>query len=98
VRISPNNLVVKQFVGDKLEVLAGLKPVLLEVTDKLPGSRIIDGNFSLIQHTVGTPKGRPAAAAYLRTFVEDIKASGLVAQWIAKSGVKGLSVAPPSSK
>ena len=42
------------------------------------------------------PEG--TAAAYLRDLVEDVKASGLVAQWIEKSGVKGLSVAPAGSR
>ena len=98
VRITPNNAVFKQFVSGKLEVLAGLKPVLLDYADKLPGSRILEGNFTTIQHTVGTPRGRDAAAAYLREFVEDIKSSGLVAQWITKSGVKGLAVAPAEKR
>jgi polar amino acid transport system substrate-binding protein len=86
----------KQFVADKFEALGGLKPVLLEYAEQLPGSRILDGHYSVIQHTVGTPKGRDATAAYLREFVENVKAKGLVAQWIARSGVKGLSVAPPA--
>ena len=84
----------KRFVADKLDALAGLKPQLLELAPTLPGSRILDGNFTVVRHTVGTPHGRPAAEAYLRTLVEDVKASGLVAKWIEKSGVKGLSVAP----
>jgi polar amino acid transport system substrate-binding protein len=88
----------KRFVDDKLEALAGLKPQLLELALTLPGSRILDGNFTVVRHTVGTPRGRDAAAAYLRDLVEDVKASGLVAQWIEKSGVKGLSVAPPAAK
>jgi polar amino acid transport system substrate-binding protein len=78
--------------------LAGLKPQLLELAPTLPGSRILDGNFTVVRHTVGTPRGRDAAAAYLRDLVEDVKASGLVAQWIEKSGVKGLSVAPLAGK
>jgi len=82
------------FVNDKLEALAGLKPGLLEFAPKMPGARILDGNFYVVRHTVGTPKGRDAGDAYLRELVEDVKASGLVAQWIEKSGVKGLSVAP----
>lgn len=98
IRRSPSEAAFKLFVDDKLEALAGLKPVLLDFQPKVPGSRIVDGNFSIIEHSVGTPKGRDAAAAYLREFVEDIKAKGLVAQWIAKSGVKGLSVAPPANK
>ena len=87
----------KHFVNEKLDALAGLRPGLLELAPKIPGSRILEGNFTTVRHTVGTPKGRDAAAAYLRDMVEDVKASGLVRQWIEKSGVKGLSVAPPGA-
>jgi polar amino acid transport system substrate-binding protein len=86
------------FVRDKLEALAGLKPALLGAAARLPGSRILDGNFYVVRHTVGTPKGRPAADAYLRELIEEVKASGLVTQWIVKSGVKGLSAAPLAAK
>lgn len=88
----------KHFVAEKLEALAGLKTELLNYAAQLPGSRILDGRFTVVRHTAGTPRGRDAGAAYLCAFVEDIKASGLVAKWIEKSGVKGLSVAPPAKK
>ena len=88
----------EHFVREKLEALAGLRPSLIELAPTLPGARILDGNFTVVRHTVGTPRGRDAAAAYLRDLVEEVKAAGLVAQWIAKSGVKGLSVAPPAGK
>lgn len=88
----------KHFVSENLDALAGLKPVLLEYQPKLPGSRILPGNFDLVRHSAGIPLGRPAAATYLREFIEDVKAKGLVAQWIEKSGVKGLSVAPPAKQ
>jgi polar amino acid transport system substrate-binding protein len=94
VRVAGLDACAKRFVDDKLEALAGLKPQLLELAPTLPGARILEGNFTLVRHTVGTPKGRDAAADYLRDVVEDVKASGLVAQWIRKSGVKGLSPAP----
>jgi polar amino acid transport system substrate-binding protein len=97
VRFTGTPEAYKQFVAQKLEVLAGLKPVLLEFAEKLPGSRIVDGRFSVVRHTVGTQPGRPAGSAYLREFAEDIKASGLLAQWIEKNGVKGLSVAPKAA-
>lgn len=84
------------FVKDKLEVLAGLKPRLLEDVAKLPGARILEGHFTAVQQAIGTPKGRPEGAAYLRKFAEDIKASGLVAQLIERHGVRGLSVAAPA--
>jgi len=81
------------FVKDKLEVLAGLKPKLMEDLAKLPGARILDGRFMSVQQAIGTPKGRPEGAAYLRAFAEEVKASGLVAQLIARHGIKGLTVA-----
>ena len=96
VRIPGLEAAAQRFVDDKLEALAGLKPQLLELAPKLPGSRILEGNFTVVRHTAGTPRGRDAAAAYLREFVEYVKAAGLVAKWIEQSGVKGLSVAPPA--
>jgi len=89
----------KRFVDDKLEALAGLKPRLTTDRENLPGSRIIDGRFTAVQQAIGTPKGRaPAAIRYLGEFVEDIKASGLVARTIEKHKVRGLTVAAPAAK
>jgi polar amino acid transport system substrate-binding protein len=87
----------KRFVDDKLDALAGLRPRLVTDCDKLPGSRIIEGRFTAVQQAVGTPKGRSAGAQYLREFVEDIKASGLVAKTIEANGVRGLTVAGKAS-
>lgn len=85
------------FVTQKLEVLAGLKPRLLMDVEKLPGARILDGQFTAVQQAIGTPKARAAGAAYLRGFVEEVKASGLVAEAIARNAAKGVSVAPPAA-
>lgn len=85
----------KRFVEDKLDALAGLKPRLVTDQENLPGSRIIDGRFTAVQQAAGTPRGRPAAAQYLRDFIEDVKATGLVAKTIEKNKVRGLTVALP---
>jgi len=84
-----------QFVRDKLDALAGLRPRLLSDVQKLPGARILDGQFSAVQQAVGTARKNTAGAAFLREFVEDAKASGLVAKLIERHKVIGLSVAPP---
>ena len=85
---------VKLFVAEKLEALAGLKPGLMEEARKLPGSRLLDGQVMAVQQSIGAPKSRQAAAAYLREFVEDMKRSGAVRQLVEKHGVKGVNVAP----
>lgn len=77
-----------------LEALAGLRPRLIKDAEALPGARILDGQFSSVQQAIGTARANAAAAAFLHRFVEDAKASGLVAGLIAKHGVRGLSVAP----
>jgi len=84
------------FVSQKLDALAGLKPRLLTDLARLPGARVLDGQFTAVQQAIGTPRNRAAAAAYLRAFVEDIKASGLVAGAISGNAVQGVSVAPPA--
>jgi polar amino acid transport system substrate-binding protein len=98
VQIAGSRAAEQHFVREKLDVMAGLRPALLELAPTLPGSRILDGNFTVVRHTVCVPKGRDAAAACLRDLVEEVKAAGLVARWIEQSGVKGLSVAPPATR
>jgi len=94
VRMKGADNAFKQFVSDKLDALAGLKPRLVKDAENLAGSRILDGRFTAVQQAIGTPKGRDAGAKYLREYVEDIKARGLVARTIENNGVRGLSVAP----
>jgi len=84
------------FVSQKLEALAGLKPRLLTDVQKLPGARVLDGQFTGVQQSIGTPKNREASAKFLRAFVEDVKAAGLVAQAISRNTVQGVTVAPPA--
>jgi polar amino acid transport system substrate-binding protein len=86
----------ERFVGDGLEVLAGLRPRLLSDVEKLPGARILDGKFTAVQQAIGTGRKNAAGAAFLRNFVEEAKASGFVQSLIEKHKVRGLSVAPPA--
>lgn len=87
----------KQFVEGKFDVLAGLKDRLKQDLATLPGTRLIDGNFTAVLQAAGTPKGRAAGHAYLCAFIEDVKQSGLVAKLIEKNKVgHGLTVSPPA--
>jgi polar amino acid transport system substrate-binding protein len=80
-------------VREKLDALAGLKPRLVEEQARLPGSRILEGEVTSVQQAMGSPKGRGAAARYLREFAEEVKRSGFVARAIEKHNVKGVRVA-----
>ena len=76
-------------VAEKLDALAGLKPALLENAGKLPGSRVLDGNFSTVGQAIGTKPQNTALKAFLDAFTADVKASGLVAELIERHGVTG---------
>ena len=86
----------EQFIGESLDALAGLRPRLLADVAKLPGARILEGQFTAVQQAVGTSRKNVAGARFLRDFVETAKASGLVARLIERHRVRGLSVAPPA--
>ena len=50
----------------------------------------------VIQQAIGVPRSRgDAAAAYLGAYVEEMKASGFVAEALKRHGIEGASVAPP---
>lgn len=84
------------FVAQKCDALSGLKPRLMSDVERMPGARIIDGQFSAVQQAIGTQKKNAAAAKWLSAFVEESKRVGFVASLIEKHKVKGLSVAPPA--
>src|SRR3546814_247670 len=94
VRTNSIDEAFERFTADGLEALAGLKPRLLSDVEKLPGARILDGQFTAVQQAIGTARANTAGAAFIREFVEEAKASGFVASLIAKHQVRGLSVAP----
>ena len=85
------------FVEQGLEVLAGLRPRLVSDAAKLPGARILDGQFTAVQQAIGCKPERTSGAQFLHDFIEEAKDSGLVADLLEKHGVMGrLTVAPPA--
>jgi polar amino acid transport system substrate-binding protein len=81
------------FAAEKLEALAGIKPWLIGIAEKLPGSRLLQDRFMGVQQCIGVPKGRESAANYLRDFVEDVKSSGLLAEMVRRLDLRGISIA-----
>ena len=84
----------RAFIANKLEALADVKPMLVAWAKEQPDVRVVDGSFMEIRQAMGTPKGRTAAAAYLRTFIEEMKANGFVADALKRSNQPDVQVAP----
>jgi polar amino acid transport system substrate-binding protein len=95
VRAPTSPASIEWFAKDKLEVSAGVKQPLVEYVAKHPGqARMLPGRFMVIEQAMATPRGRPVASKYLSDFVDEMKASGFVAQALERSGQKDAAVAP----
>ena len=85
------------FVRERLEAAGGVRQPIVAFAETHPGMRVMPGRFMAIEQAMGTPKGRSQhGIAYLRAFVEDMKASGFVAQALKDSGQAEATVAPPA--
>lgn len=94
VRAPSSPTVVDTFMAQNVEVAAGVTQQLQADAQRIPGLRLLPGRFMVIEQAMGTPKGRgQAAAERLRAFVEDMKASGFVANAIKRHGIQGAIVA-----
>lgn len=95
VRAPSSPKVVDVFVEQMLEVAAGVKQQLEADQQRFAGYRLLPGRFMVIQQAMGLPQSRGAEAAQtLAAFVQEMKASGFVAEALRRHGIQGASVAP----
>lgn len=85
---------VALFNNDRLEAAGGVRQPLEQYARQNPTVRVMDGRFMAIQQAMGMPKGRPRAHDYLKGFVEEMKASGFVAEALKRSNQPDAVVAP----
>ncbi len=99
VRAPTSPAVVDTFLSQSLDVAAGVRQQLEADARRLPGLRLLPGRFMVIRQAMGLPRGRGEAAAQrLRTFVEEMKARGFIAEAMRRHGIQGASVAPPEAR
>ena len=96
VRAPTSPAVIDAFRGQALEAAAGVRQQLVAFASGQPDLRVMDGRFMVIEQAIGTPRGRAHAPGFLKEFVEDAKASGFVADALARSGQQDAAVAPPA--
>ncbi len=87
---------LEMFMRDRLEAAAGVRQPINDFAQAHPDTRVIPGRFMAIEQAMGTVKGREAGIVCLRTFIEEMKASGFVARALEASGQGDATVAPPA--
>ena len=71
------------FVRNHLEAAAGVRQPLEAYARAHPGFRVLPGQFMSIHQAMAVPKGREAGRQYLDAFLEELQASGWLAQVLA---------------
>jgi polar amino acid transport system substrate-binding protein len=94
VKAPTSPLVTDVFLAQGMEVAAGVKQQLQADARRVPGVRLLDGRFMVIQQAMGLPRGRDGVARYVSAFVEEMKASGFVAAALQRHHIEGALVAP----
>jgi polar amino acid transport system substrate-binding protein len=82
-------LAIQMLEHRELDAYATNKPTLFELSDQMPGARVLDGRWGEEQIAFAIPKGRAVAISYLQRFVEDVQTSGLLAKAVAQAGLRG---------
>jgi polar amino acid transport system substrate-binding protein len=78
----------------KIDAYAAPRVVLLALSNKAPGSRVLDDGFANIVWVAMVPKGKAGHLTYVSGFLEEAKTTGLMKQTIDQANLRGLQVAP----
>lgn len=82
----------------RIGVVAGVRQPLEAYQADHPAVRVMPGRFMVIEQAMAMPKGHEAGLRYLRNFVEDMKASGFVADALQASHQTAAAIAPPAPR
>ena len=77
-----------------VKAFAAPREQLLDYSERLPGSRVLELGYGINNAGIAMRQGRPERLAYLSEFVEEAKTSGLIADIIARGNLRGFRVAP----
>jgi polar amino acid transport system substrate-binding protein len=93
VRAATFPIAVDMLKNGQLDAFATNKATLFELSDKIPGSKVLDGHWGYERHGIAIPKGRDAGREFVRQFTADVMANGLVAAAVERAGLRGAQVA-----
>jgi len=81
---------IEMFERRQLDLFATNKPTLFQMSDQMPGARVLEGRWGIEHIAVAVPRGREAGMEYLCRFVEEAQASGLLAEAEKRAGLRGV--------
>ncbi|MGX1321943.1 polar amino acid transport system substrate-binding protein [Bradyrhizobium sp. USDA 377] len=84
---------IAMFGRSEIDLYATNKPTLFEMSDQMPGARILDGNWGLEHMAIAIPRGREDALPLLNRFVTEERSSGALDTIQQQAGLRGATKA-----
>lgn len=98
IRVTPDYSfrdAVQWLQAGEVVAFAGGRQRLASGTRDVPGLRLLDDNLYGVPQAIAVPPDRPDRLALINAMLDELRAGRFLADAIARSGVEGLTVAPP---
>ncbi len=69
-----------------------IKPILYELSGRMPGARVLGGTPGTVSQAMAMPKGRDAGMAFARNFIEAAKTTGVIEAAVERAGLRGVII------
>lgn len=89
IRAKSIDLSFKIFEDNSYEVLAGLKPRLIDDLKNTKNCKILSGAFTFIKQCIGSKPGNPEAEKFINNFIEKNTKNGFIESLLLKHNVLG---------
>jgi polar amino acid transport system substrate-binding protein len=83
---------IEMLRSGQLDAFATNKAILFEMSDSLPGSRVLDGNWGMEHFAAGIPKGRERGDGFMAQFIDRAVRESLVSGAVHRAGLRGAMV------
>jgi polar amino acid transport system substrate-binding protein len=89
IRAKSIDLSFKIFEDNSYEVLAGLKPRLIDDLKNTKNCKILPGAFTFIKQCIGSKPGNPEAEKFINNFIDKNTKNGFIESLLLKHNVLG---------
>jgi polar amino acid transport system substrate-binding protein len=93
-----SDTLVKALLAGELDAYAGNRMRLHGAAQRASGVRLVPDNFYGVEQSVIVPKGDAARLTIVNRFLDEARASGLIAAAIKRAGLVGVDVAPANTR
>jgi polar amino acid transport system substrate-binding protein len=80
---------VEMLKSGEIDVYTTNKAILFELSDQVPGSRVLPGGWATENLAIAYPKGRDSGAAYMADFARRLRGSPELKDMRSRAGVRG---------